>query len=92
MNIKIINYVKKHDIVNRVYNMLEFYELIDESFHKKTLRNSIEKKILTDIEFVETLASFFYKKSKNKNNNIDLQINIIKLINDLDYLKQYLDN
>ena len=87
MNDKIVNYVKSHDIINRVFNMLEFYELINDSF----IKNSIGKRLVSDIEFVELLASFFYRKTKDKKNSVDLQINLVNLINDLDYLKQYLD-
>lgn len=55
-------------------------EVIKRFFHQR----------LQDVEYVESLAKYFEKKIRKNKNNIDLRCNLMDLVYDLDYLKQYL--
>ena len=45
---------------------------------------------MQNIYYVETLAKFFEEKKEKNKKNIELRCNLIDLITDLDFLKQYL--
>ena len=73
------SFVKSHNLVNRIYDMLDV----------ELAKNQIKNKIRS-IYYVETLAKYFDDKKNKHIKNIELRCNLIDLINDLDYLKQYL--
>lgn len=83
------SFVKSHNLVNRIYDMLDYFHCFDNEdveFAKK----EIERKIQS-IYYVETLAKYLEDKKNKHIKNIELRCNLIDLINDLDYLKQYLN-
>lgn len=84
-------YVKSRNIINRVYDMLEYFNYFDcEFWNKDDVRNYLKKNI-NDICFVETIIKYLDDKLKKNRKKVELRCNISDLINDLDYLKQYLD-
>lgn len=93
-NEKVINYISKRNLVNRVYDMLEYFGFSS----KLNLTDEEIEEFMTcylqDVYFVETLAKYFETRLKKKRykTNIDLKVNLNQLINDLNYLKQYLDD
>ena len=90
-NIKSYKYIKTHALVNRCYNMLKYFN----AFHgvemsQREVKKQIESNLM-EIETVETYAKYFnIKKNKNKK-KIELRCNLMELINDLNFLKQYLE-
>lgn len=92
MNKSYYTFVRSHNLVNRIYDMLVYMEVI-----KHTENVAVTKKFfrqrLEDVEYVEELAKFFERKLRLKKykKNGDVRCNLIDLIYDLDYLKQYLD-
>ena len=90
MKRKIYNYIENHNLVNRIYDMLDYF-----SFFKYSNKNERELKHgirinIKSIYYVETLAKYLEGKRKKNKKNIDLKCNLDELINDLNYLKQYL--
>ena len=84
------SFVKSHYLVNRVYDMLDYFKLLD-----NTDEIEMKKRIITqiqDIYYVESLAKFFEDKLKKNKKKVEVRCNLIDLIHDLDYLKQYLSN
>lgn len=84
-----ISFIKSHNLVNRIYDMLCFFNVIKNIENKKLIQKSFLQN-LTNIEYVESLAKYFEKKMKGNKKNIDLKCNLKDLIYDLNYLKQYL--
>lgn len=88
-NIK--SYIEKRNLINRIYDMLEFFNFADLKLSKDNdVRNYI-KENLNDEYFVESLAKYFYIKLKKCRKKVELRSNLWRLINDLDYLKQYIE-
>jgi hypothetical protein len=70
--------------------MLDYFKLLD-----NTDEIEMKKRIITqfqDIYYVESLAKFFEDKLKKNKKKVEVRCNLIDLIHDLDYLKQYLSN
>ena len=84
------SFVKNHNLVNRIYDMLDYFHCFDEVKNVELAKNQIKNKIRS-IYYVETLAKYFDDKKNKHIKNIELRCNLIDLINDLDYLKQYGD-
>ena len=85
------SFIKSHNLVNRVYDMLNFYGLFDD---KNETEKYIKEKLninLYDIYYVESLSKYFEDKREITKNNITLKYNLLDLTTDLDYLKQYLN-
>lgn len=84
-------FIKSHNLVNRIYDMVFYFGLIknpkDEKYIKKFFLQRLE-----DVEYVESLAKYFEKKIPKTKKNHDLKCNLNDLVYDLDYLKQYLSN
>ena len=78
-----------HKALYRVYRPKTFGEVVGQEHIVKTLKNQIKNKIRS-IYYVETLAKYFDEKKNKHIKNIELRCNLTDLINDLDYLKQYL--
>lgn len=89
-NKRISSFIKSHNLINRVYDMMFYFELIKNPEKENNYKNFLSKQ-LNNIEYVESLANFFDKKLRKNKNNIELKCNLIDLIYDLDYLKQYLN-
>ena len=70
--------------------MLVYFNILKYNRSYKSIKKFFKTKLL-DIRFVETLAKFLDVKLRNSKNNYDLVCNLNELINDLNYLKQYLD-
>lgn len=84
------SYAKSHNLVNRIYDMLNYFEIFQE--HEKTekqLKEQIYNKIRS-IYYIENLAKYFEDKLKRNQNNVEIRINLTDLLYDLDHLKQYL--
>lgn len=84
-----ISFIKSHNLVNRVYDMLCFFNIIKNIENKNLIQKSFLQNLM-NIEYVESLAKYFEKKLKENQKNIDLKCNLKDLIYDLNYLKQYL--
>lgn len=84
------SYAKSHNLVNRIYDMLNFFELFkDQNDSEKELKKQIYNKIRS-IYYVENLAKYFEDKLKRNNKNVEIRVNLTDLLYDLDHLKQYL--
>lgn len=89
-----VYYVNSRNLINRVYDMLEYFNCTKcDLWNEIEVRNNIKDNI-KDISYVETVIKYLYVKLKKKENRskIILRSNITELINDLDSLKQYLDD
>lgn len=82
-------YIKSHNLVNRIYDMVYYFGIIKNSNNEKVIKKFFYQK-LYDIEYVESLAKYFEKKLIKNKVNIELRCNLKDLIYDLDYLKQYI--
>lgn len=84
-------YVKSRNLINRIYDMLEYFHYFDcEFWNKKDIRDYLKNNI-SDICFVETILKYLEDKRRRNIKKVELRCNLSNLINDLDYLKQYLD-
>ena len=63
----------------------------NEDWNKENIRKFLKENI-NDIIFVETLIKYLDDKLKRNRKKVELRCNLSDLINDLDYLKQYLDS
>lgn len=91
MSRKSNSYTKSRNLVNRVYDMLEYFNFKDKYQDvDKNFKQYLDDK-LKDIYFVETLIKYLDDKLKRNYKKIELRCNLHDLINDLDYLKQYLE-
>lgn len=84
------NYIKNKNLINRIFDMLQYFNFTSDAFAKTSLRDSLKSHI-NDIVFVETLIKYFDTKRKINKNKIELRCNLQMLVDDLDYLKQYLE-
>lgn len=83
-------YIKSHNLVNRCYDMLCYFDTMDETdLSVKEIKNKIFSS-LHKIETVETYAKYFDSKLKQYKKNIELRCNLCDLISDLNFLKQIL--
>lgn len=86
------SYAKKKNLFNRIYDMLEYFENFSKDGYNKFDIKYCLKNNLADICFVENLITYFQEKLFKNKKKVELRCNLSDLINDLDYLKQYLDN
>lgn len=84
------SFVKSHNLVNRIYDMLDYLNFFENNKQDVELLKKNIKLNLRSKYYVETLAKYFEDKKRKNKKNIELRCNLIDLINDLDYLKQYL--
>ena len=82
-------FVRSHNLINRIYDMLIFFEVIKDSKHEEQIKKFFMQRI-EDITYVETLAKYFEEKLRKNGNHTELRCNLLELICDLNYLKQYL--
>lgn len=83
-------FAKSHNLVNRIYNMLDylnFFENRTES--KREIKKNIYDKIRS-FYYVESLAKYFEEELKKHQKDVEIRCNLVDLIHDLDFLKQYL--
>ena len=92
MSRKSNSYIKSRNLVNRVYDMLEYFKFKSESQEIDLKFKQYLNEKLKDIYFVETLIKYLDDKLKRNYKKVELRCNLYDLIYDLDYLKQYLDN
>ena len=85
------SFVKSHNLVNRIYDMLDYFHCFDHTSDVELAKKEVKRKIQS-IYYVETLAKYFEDKKNKYQKNIELRCNLVDLINDLDFLKQYLEN
>lgn len=83
------SFIKSHNLVNRIYDMVYFFGIIKNPKNEEVIKKYFNQK-LEDVEYVETLASYFEMKLKKNKGKADLRCNLTDLIYDLEYLKQYL--
>lgn len=89
-NKKLHSFVKSHNLVNRIYDMLDYLNFFENyKYNVETLKKKISLN-LHSIYYVETLAKYFEDVKIKNRKNMELRCNLVDLINDLDYLKQYL--
>ena len=85
-------YVRSRNLINRIYDMLEYFNYFDyKNWNKEDIRNYLKENI-NDVCFVETIIKYLENKLNKNKNKVELRCNISKLIDDLDYLKQYLEH
>ena len=84
-------YARRKKLLNRFYNMLDYFGYFNNyDLDEKDAKRILIKKI-NDIYFLETFAKFLEQELKKKNNKVELKCNIKDLIDDINYLKQYLE-
>ena len=83
-------YVKSHNLVNRLYDMSHYFGLDDNDPIKRKHIKRFFSYNLGNYEYVELIAKYFEDKKKRCSKNIELYFNIKDLINDLNYLKQFI--
>jgi len=85
------SYAKSRNIVNRVYDILDYFNFFTESKNKAQILRDIKLKI-QDVFFLETLLKFLDDKLKRNQKNVEVRVNLVDLIYDLNTLKQYVSN
>lgn len=90
MRKEINSFIKSHNLPTKIYEMLIYFHAIDKKTNKNKIKISINKN-LHDIEFIETLASYFEKELKKKH-NVEVRCNLKNIIDELNFAKQYLDD
>lgn len=84
------SFVKSHNLVNRVYDMFNYFDLFkDHKESKKELKKQIYNKIRS-FYYIENVAKYFEDKLKENQKNVEIKTNLKDLLYDLDCLKQYL--
>lgn len=89
MEKQVNSFITSHNIVNRVYDMTFYFGIIKNPENEKVIKKYIRENLLKD-DYVESLAKYFEKKQNDHYKNIELRCNLKDLIDDLNYLKQYL--
>lgn len=84
------SFIKSHDLVNRIYNMIFYLNIIKNEDSEVMVKKRL-KKNLSSSEYVESICKCFENKFYKNYKNIELRCNLKDLIFDLNYLKQYLD-
>lgn len=87
---KVNNYIKRHNLVNRIYDMVVYFNVVKNNNEESNIKKFFLQN-LKEVDYVESLAKFFETKLYKCRKNIDLKINLEDLVNDLNYLKQYLN-
>ena len=82
-------FIRSHNLVNRIYDMLFYLKVLKNSDNEISTKKFFYYR-LEDVEYVESLAKFFENKLRKYKKNPDIRCNLLDLIQDLDYLKQYL--
>lgn len=83
------SFVKSHNLINRLFDMLDYFNFFDNLDNVELVKKEMKKKIQS-LYYVESLAKYFDDRIKDNINNIEVRCNLSDLIIDLDYLKQYL--
>lgn len=82
-------FIRSHNLVNRIYDMVFYFGAIKNPKDKKNIQKFFFQR-LEDVSYVESLIKYFEKKLKKSKNIIQLRCNLQDLIYDLEMLKQYL--
>lgn len=69
--------------------MLDYFHCFDKRNDVELAKSEIKKKVQS-VYYVETLAKYFEEKKYKHIKNIELRCNLTDLLDDLNYLKQYL--
>ena len=83
------SFITSHNLVNRIYDMVFYFGFIKDSTNEQLVKKFF-KQNLHNVEYVESLAKYFEKRLNKNYKNVELRCNLKDLINDLNYLKQYL--
>ena len=84
------SYAKSHNLVNRIYDMLNYFELFKDHKENETkLKKQIYNKIRS-IYYIENLSKYFEEKLSINRKNVEIRVNLTDLLYDLDHFKQYL--
>lgn len=89
MNKDFYRFIKSHNLTNRIYDMLLYFGTIKNENNEKNIKKFFFQR-LQDVEYVESLAKYFEEKLRKYKKIPDIRCNLLDLINDLNYLKQYL--
>lgn len=89
MNKDLRRFIRSHNLVNRIYDMLFYLKVLKNSDNEINTKKFFYYR-LEDVAYVESLAKFFENKLRKYRKIPDVRCNLIDLIQDLDYLKQYL--
>lgn len=89
MNKNCYNFIRGHNLVNRTYDMVVYFGLLKNPDNEKVIKRFFKQRLI-DVEYIESLTCYFEKKLRKHKNNINLRCDLIDLIYDLEYLKQYL--
>lgn len=89
MNKDFYRFIKSHNLINRIYDMLLYFGTIKNEDNEKNIKKFFFQR-LQDVEYVESLAKYFEEKLRKYKKIPDIRCNLLDLINDLNYLKQYL--
>lgn len=89
MNKDFYRFIKSHNLINRIYDMLLYFGTIKNEENEKNIKKFFFQR-LQDVEYVESLAKYFEEKLRKYKKIPDIRCNLLDLINDLNYLKQYL--
>ena len=84
------DFIRSHNLVNRLYNMSHFFNLDEDDEERMQIIKKFFKHNLGNAEYVELLAKYLDDKRLRCTKNIELYFNLKELIDDLNYLKQYL--
>lgn len=89
MNKDLRRFIRSHNLVNRIYDMLFYLKVLKNHDNEINTKKFFYYR-LEDVVYVESLAKFFESKLRKYKKIPDIRCNLIDLIQDLDYLKQYL--
>lgn len=83
-------FVRSHNLVNRIYDMVCYFGMIKDNQEIEKEVKMFFNKRLEDTVYVEELAKYFEEKLRKYKKIPEIRCNLLDLISDLNYLKQYL--
>lgn len=83
-------FVRSHNLVNRIYDMVCFFGMIKDNKDVEKEVKMFFNQRLEDVVYVESLAKYFEEKLRKHKKTPEIRCNLLDLISDLNYLKQYL--
>lgn len=84
-------FIKSKNLLNRIFDMLDYFNIFEKYDLSKNDAKDILKENINNPIFIETILKYFCDKFNNNQKRIELRCNLHDLINDLNYLKQYLE-
>lgn len=83
------SYVRSHDLVNRIYDMMIELRILKQDDININIKKILYRR-LEDVEYVESIIISFERRNKRYKNNQILFNKVKDLVYELEYLKEFL--